>query len=58
MSSNSKLNMSSISTENADSGDGRSKSEISDGVDKFECVSDCFLVVNDEQDVVDPCLIS
>ena len=57
-SSNSKLNMSSISTENADNGDGRSKSEISDGVDKLECVSDCFSVVNEEQDVVDPCLIS
>ena len=58
ISSNSKLNISSISTENADSGDDKSKSEISEGVDRFECESDCFSVVKDEQDVVDPCLIS
>ena len=58
ISSNSKLNMSSISTENADSGEGKSKSEISEGIDKLECELDCFSVVRDEQDVVDPCLIS
>ena len=58
ISSNSKLNMSSISTENADSGEGKSKSEISEGIDKLECESDCFSVVRDKQDVVDPCLIS
>ena len=58
ISSNSKLNMSSMSTENADRGDGKSKSEISEGVDRVECESDGFSVVNDEQDVVDPCLIS
>ena len=57
-SSNSKLKISSISTENADRGEGKSKLEISDGVDRFECESDCFSVVSDEQDVVVPCLIS
>ena len=58
ISPNSKLNMSSLSTENTDSGDGKSKSEISEGVDRLECKSDCFSVVNEEQDVVDTCLIS
>ena len=57
-SSSSKLKMSSISTENTDRGEGKSKSEISDGVERFECESECFSVVSDEQDVVDPCLIS
>ena len=42
-SSNSKLKISSISTENADRGEGKSKLEISDGVDRFECESYCFL---------------
>ena len=58
ISPNLKLNISSISTENADSGDGKSKSKISEGVDRLECESDCFSVVKDEQDIVDPCLIS
>ena len=57
-SSKSKLKISSISTEKADRGEGKSKLEISDGVDRFECESDCFSVVSDEQDVVVPCLIS
>ena len=46
-SSNSKLKISSISTENAGRGDGRSKLEIREGVDRFECESDCFSVVSD-----------
>ena len=50
--------MSSILIENADSGDGRSRSDIKDGVNRFECESDCFSVVKDEQDVKVPCLIS
>ena len=57
-SSKSKLKISSISTEKADKGEGISKLEINDGVERFECESDCFSVVNDEQDVVVPCLIS
>ena len=57
-SSKSKLKISSISTEKADKGEGKSKLEISDGVDRFECESDSFSVVSDEQDVVVPCLIS
>ena len=55
---NQKLKISSISTEKADRGEGKSKLEISDGVDKFEWESVSFSVVNDEQDVAVPCLIS
>ena len=57
-SSKSKLKISSISTEKADRGEGKSKLEISDGVDKFEWESVSFSVVSDEQDVAVPCLIS
>ena len=57
-SSKSKLKISSISTEKADRGEGKSRLEISDGVDKFEWESVSFSVVSDEQDVAVPCLIS